>query len=281
MRMAMVVAGSALLVSGCSHEKDYAAAQARYHDALGTVASYASLLDASSFGDADRRVVVPAAQHGAVTHICTVAQDKSISGDELNDVEKRIEATFVMVAKGCCDNAPASEIATATSCNDAVRRETAALASVESEAVKAGRPPGSILPTSPPFDPVADRELAAAVHKAAAPTPEEAKLATLWAEPAATPDALKTACDAASASDPKKTDGSSDLASFVARTRAGDTWFHCNNLEQYLAVLKLDGMKEPGHDAKICELATFKHDVAPPASIKDAYLAVETKRCSP
>ena len=145
----------------------------------------------------------------------------------------------------------------------------------------AGLPAGSILPAAPPYDPAADRGVSDAVHKAATPTTEEAALATTWVDAAATPEALKTACDAAAASDPKKNEDSTDLATFVAHTRASDTWFHCNNLLQYTSVLKLDGLAPAGHDAKVCELATFKHDVDPPASMKDAYAAVATKRCGP
>ncbi|MEO8801252.1 MAG: hypothetical protein ABI551_25395, partial [Polyangiaceae bacterium] len=157
MRLVMVVVGAALVVSGCSHKKEYAAAQARYHDAIGTVANWAPMLDAASYGNADKRVVIPAAQNEAVTHICTVALDKANAVDDLDGVEKRIQQAFAMVQKGCCDNAQTSEIATPTSCNDAVRRESAALATVESEAASAGLPAGSILPVAPPFDPIADR----------------------------------------------------------------------------------------------------------------------------
>ena len=130
MRLGFVAALSVSLLVGCSHKKEYAAAQARYHDPIGSVANWAPLLDAASYGNADKRAVIPAAQHGALVHLCTIAQGQTFVADELNDVEKRVEAAFEMVQKGCCDSAQTSAIATATSCADAVRRESATLETI-------------------------------------------------------------------------------------------------------------------------------------------------------
>jgi hypothetical protein len=283
--IAVGLAGS-LLVVGCSHKAEYQSVSQRYHDDIGTLASYATLLDASSFGNADPRVVVPDAQHEALMHICTISLDKASPIDEPKGVQKQVVDAFAAAKKGCCDSATTSELATAKSCADAMKTESTMIAAIESDAEKAGLPAGSVLPSAPPYDPPAVAKDVSTIRAAAKPTPQEAKLAELWTDPATTPDDLTKACEAASASDPKEneTGAEKDVGLFIGQRRAGDTWMKCNNLEQYILSTKIDAAitvtRGTGPDAKLCATVRDKHDVAPPATLKDVLAQIEMRRCA-
>jgi hypothetical protein len=284
--IAVVVSGS-LLIVGCSHKAEYQSVVQHYHDDIGTLASYASLLDASSFGNADPRVVVPAAQDEALRRICTISRDKTMpTTNEPKGVEKEVVAAFAAAKKGCCDSLTTSEVATAKSCSNAMKTESAMLAAIEADAVKAGLPAGSILPSAPPYDPPALAKDIDAIRVAAKPTPEEAKLATLWVDPAVTLDDLTKACQAASASDPKSDieGAANDIGAFIGHRRAADTWMKCNNLAQYIGSTQLDAattkVSGAGPDAALCTTMRLKHDVAPPAALHDALTAIQKRRCA-
>lgn len=281
-----VIVSSSLLIIGCSHKAEYESVAHRYHDDIGTLANYASLLDASSFGNADPRIVVPAAQHEALMHICTISQDKATPVDEPKGVEKQVIAAFAAAQKGCCDSATTSELATPKTCADAMKTENTLLAAIEADAVKAGLPAGSILPSAPPYDPPAVAKDIDSIRVAARPTPEETKLATTWIDPTTTPDDLTKACDAASASDPKKDSAGAekDVGLFIDQRRAGDTWMKCNNLAQYILSTKLDAAisatRGTGPDAKLCVTVREKHDVTAPATLSVALAEIEKRRCA-
>jgi hypothetical protein len=283
--IAVVVSGS-LLIVGCSHKAEFQSIAQRDHDDLGTLASYASLLDTSSFGNADPRIVVPAAQHEAIMHICTIAQNKATPIDAPKGLEIQVVAAFAAAKTGCCDSVTTSELATAKSCSDAMKTESAMLAAIEADAVKAGLPAGSILPSAPPYDPPAVAKDIDSIRVAAKPTPEEAKLATMWIDPATTPDDLTKACEAASASDPKKNvaGAEKDVGLFIGQRRAGDTWMKCNNLDQYVLSTKLDAaittLRGVGPDAKLCTTVRETHDVAPPATLQAVLADIEKRRCA-
>jgi hypothetical protein len=274
-----------LLTAGCSHTAEYQSIAQRYHDDIGTLANYAPLLDATSFGNADPRVVVPAAQHEALMHVCIVAQNRSMPHSDPKGAEKQVVAAFEAAQKGCCDSATTTELATPKTCADAMKTESALLAAVEADSVKAGLPAGSILPSAPPYDPPTVAKEVDAIRAAAKPTPEEAKLATMWNDPATTADDLTTACTAASTSDPKKDSAGAekDVGLYIGQRRAGDTWMKCNNLEQYVLATKIDAAttatRGAGADPKLCATVREKHDVAPPTTLKSVLADIEKRRC--
>lgn len=285
--IAVVVASlPALLAVGCSHRGEYQTISQRYHDDIGTLASYASLLDATSFGNDDPRVVVPAAQNEALMHICTIAQKRATPVDEAKGAEKQVVAAFAAAKKGCCDSVTTSEIATPKTCGEAMKVEGSMLTAVEADSVKAGLPAGSILAAAPPYDPPTVAKDVDAIRIAAKPTAEEAKLAAMWIDPAATTDDLTKACEAASVSDPKKDSAGAekDVRVYIAQRRAGETWMKCNNLSQYILSTKIDAAITAGRgavpDAKLCATVREKHDVASPATLHDALAEIEKRRCA-
>jgi hypothetical protein len=262
-----------VLAVGCSHKEVYVGAKGLYAADLDDIASYATLLDAQQLGDADTHVVVPRVQNLAMRHICKIAQKQRLLTGQA-EVDRQVLSAFAVLQEGCCDTE------TPANCTTAVVSETASLAKLDADAMKAGLPSGSFTP-----DPKAaySRVNVEAVRAATTPTPEEATLLRLWKDPSTTGVALRVACERARASDPREhAPTGDDDASTISMARAFDTDMRCIALAHYTTLERMEadsGGSTPEKDARLCAQLHRSPDVELPASMAAKHEEMVTRRC--
>lgn len=268
MRLAIFATASALLA--CSHKDAYVAATDAYKNDLGDIATYATLLDPASYGDADTRAVVPSAAEQGMTKICAIATDRIMVDKPKTDLDEQVVAALGIAKDACCAKGMRQQ------CRDAMAQEHSALSKLDAEAVKNGMPAGSLAPTAGQAKARAEVD---AIRASTKPTAEESRLTKLWADPSATRATLEAACSAARASDPKKTTTCTDAADCVAQARANDTSDRCYELRTYIELEDMDATSQGSDSAKLCAEAKRKSAITPPVSMVAKQQAIAQKRC--
>jgi hypothetical protein len=269
--LAVTFASTALLA--CSQKREYEAAKSAYQDDLADIAAYATLLDPTTYAGADAPVV-RIAQNQAAKKICAIARRRGMTAKPAASVEKRVLAALESEEHECCS------ADSGNACGDGVKKAQAALGELDAEAVKAGLPAGSFVPTG---EAKAHADVDA-IRAATKPTPEEARLRQLWADASATRGALQLACSASRASNHEKTGAPVEECSAVeciTQKRAHETSEMCSALSEYAMVEDEDASAQntPAAHEDLCKRAKRAALAPPPASMVAKRQEIVAKHC--
>jgi hypothetical protein len=268
--IAMTMIG-AIVCSACSHKDRYDQAHGIFADDIGTVATYAPLLDAANVPPSSARdAIVGILSDAAADQICLRSRlafpPPSAAAD---DPSGRISAIFGALGNACCDHIDkknsSADAATqlATQCKASVDRARTDLASIDAEAVKIGLPahtvPGIDDDTAQHADDL-DRNEVAAILLEATPTVAETHLAEAWLDPNTRAIVLSASCEAAANSErirvPTDPKGISYVPAVAAQqARADVTAKKCALVKSYQALAR---------ELSDAAVAKKKSGVAPP-----------------
>jgi hypothetical protein len=196
-------------LAGCNHKKWYLTAEADHKDDIGYVAAYAPLLDGQGLPAGTGAEVTLDVEDLAMDVICRHAKSavpplntSSTKQTDAQVMSDLVGYTLMDARNACCppdyglkdDKLPSEK---RTACGAAVKIADSSLAKMDADAVKEGLPAHTMSRIdAASVTPAAKAEIEA-IMAAITPTPDQARLAAIWADPKAKPDDISELCKTA------------------------------------------------------------------------------------